>query len=224
MTVAAIVPARNEAASIAETVRALKRTDRIDDIIVVDDASTDATVQRAHEAGGSVLLLRRRVGKGAALRAGLKRTMADILVFIDADLGDSAGVAADLLEPVLAGKADMTIAAPPPADTSGFGLVETFARGGIRRLTRTTMSRPLSGQRALRREILERTKIASGFGVETALTVDALRSGYRVIELPLKFEHARTGRDLIGFAHRARQGFDISLALAVRFLRRRARP
>jgi len=224
MTVAAIVPARNEATTIAETVRALKAIPIVDDIIVVDDASTDATVERAHDAGASVLLLPRRAGKGRALRAGLKRTTADTIVFIDGDLGPTATVAEGLLDPIVNGVADMTIAAPPPGEASGFGLVETFARAGIRRLTQRTMQRPLSGQRAVRREILDRTTIASGFGVETGLTVDALRAGYRVVELPLDFEHARTGRDLPGFAHRARQGWDISRALAMRFLGRRARP
>jgi len=222
--VAAIVPARNEAAGIADTVRALRAIDEITEVIVVDDASSDATAQHAADAGAAVVRLPRRTGKGGALRAGLAKTHAPLVVFIDGDLGSSAGIARALLEPVLAGDADLSIAAPAPAGPSGFGLVEGLSRRGIRALTGTTMARPLSGQRALRRDVLARARIAPRFGVETAMTIDALRAGFRVIEIPLEFEHARTGRDTAGFAHRARQGADVVLVLLSRLRPRAARP
>ncbi|MGZ4188645.1 MAG: glycosyltransferase family 2 protein, partial [Actinomycetota bacterium] len=113
----------------------------------------------------------------------------------------------------------MTIAAPPPDGPSGFGLVESTARAGIKALTGRTFGRPLSGQRALRRSLVERTGIAGHFGVEVALTIDALRAGFRVREIPQTFTHARTGRDPAGFAHRARQGLDIVSVLATRVRR-----
>ena len=222
--VAAIVPARDEAARIADTVRALRGISDITEIIVVDDASGDGTADRAKDAGAAVVRLPRRKGKGGALRAGLAKTQAPVVLFIDGDLGRTAGIARRLLEPVLAGEADLTIAAPPPAGSSGFGLVEGLSRRGIRALTGHSMARPLSGQRALRRDILARARIAPRFAVETAMTIDALRAGFRVVEIPLEFEHARTGRDAAGFAHRARQGADVMLALVSRLRPRAARP
>src|SRR5205823_4039028 len=108
-------------------------------------------------------------------------------------LGATAEIARGLLEPVLTGKEDLTIAAPPPAGSSGFGLVEGLSRRGIRALTGKAMTRPLSGQRALRRDVLAGVRIAQRFGVETAMTIDALRAGFRVVEIPLEFEHSRTG-------------------------------
>jgi glycosyltransferase involved in cell wall biosynthesis len=222
--IAAIVPARNEAARIADTVGALRAITDITEIIVVDDASDDGTPDLAKEAGAAVVRLPRRRGKGAALRAGLAKTNAPVVVFIDGDLGPTAGIARGLLEPILAGEADLTIAAPAPAGSSGFGLVEGLSRRGIRALTGEVMARPLSGQRALRRDVLARARIAPRFGVETAMTIDALRAGFRVVEIPLEFEHARTGRDAAGFAHRARQGTDVLMVLVSRLRPRAARP
>ena len=222
--VAAIVPARNEAARIGDTVRALRAVADVTEIIVVDDASKDGTADRAKEAGAAVLRLSSRVGKGGALAAGLAKTHAPVVLFIDGDLGSTAAIAHELLEPILNGDADLSIAAPPPTEASGFGLVESLARRGIRALTGNDMARPLSGQRALRRDVLARAIIAPRFGVETAMTIDALRAGFRVVEIPLAFEHARTGRDAEGFAHRARQGADVLMVLLSRLRPRAARP
>jgi glycosyltransferase involved in cell wall biosynthesis len=216
MTVACLVPAHNESARIAATVAALREVSVIDEIIVIDDGSTDDTAAIARAAGARVHVLARNLGKGGALRAGLDATAADVLALIDADLGDTAAVAAALLHPVQRGEADMTIARPPDGAPSGFGLVEGFARWGINALTHARMQRPLSGQRALTREIATRFGFASGFGVEVALTVDALRAGYRVIEIPAPIEHNRTGRDVAGFLHRGRQGMDVAVVLARR--------
>ncbi len=222
--VAAIVPARNEAARIGSTVRALRAIADVTEVIVVDDASADTTAELAKEAGAAVLRLPKREGKGGALRAGLARTEAPIVLFIDGDLGATAAIAHELLEPILNGDADLTIAAPPPSAASGFGLVERLSRRGIRALTGNDMARPLSGQRALRRDVLARASIAPRFGVETAMTIDALRAGFRVVEIPLELEHARTGRDAAGFAHRARQGADVMMVLLSRLRPRGARP
>jgi glycosyltransferase involved in cell wall biosynthesis len=215
--IAAIVPARNESARIGDTVRALRAIDEITETIVVDDASSDSTADRAREAGAQVVRLQTRRGKGGALLAGLERTTAETLVFIDGDLGATAAIARVLLAPVIAGEADMTIAAPAPGRSSGFGLVESLARAGIRAITGKRFARPLSGQRALRREVIARGSLAPRFGVETALTIDAVRAGFRVVELPVEFEHARTERDAAGFRHRAGQGADVAFALLSRF-------
>jgi glycosyltransferase involved in cell wall biosynthesis len=224
--VAVVVPARNEAGRIAATVRALRSVPGVAEVVVVDDASTDATAEEATRAGARAIRLRRHLGKGAALARGVAATDADVLVFCDADLGpNAAAVARAVLGPVLAGHADLAVAAPPRAGRpSGLGLVEGFARAGVRLLTGRQLSRPLSGQRALRRAVAEVRPLAGGFGVDAALTVDALRAGYRVVEVPCAVDHRRTGRDLAGFLHRARQGLDVAGALARRLIRAPSRP
>ena len=222
MSVVAIVPARNEARRVGATVAALRAIDGVGQVIVVDDGSTDATADVAKRAGARVLRLGRSRGKGNALSYGLANAgPADVYLLADADLGDSARSLAALLEPVIDGEIDVAIAAPPRGDgPSGFGMVEDFARWGVRKLAGSVMDRPLSGQRAIRREVVEAVgDLADGFGVDAAFTVDALRAGYRVIEVPCEFAHAKTGRDPAGFAHRARQGLDVARALASRWRR-----
>ncbi len=219
MSAVALVPARNEADRIDATVRGLAAVDAIDEIIVVDDASTDATASTAAAAGARVHRLARRRGKGGALRAGLTGFDADIALLIDADLGSSAThVARVLLDTTTTETADMVIAAPPPGSPSGFGLVEGLGRWGIRRCTGTRLRRPLSGQRALRRRVVEAVALAPGFGVDVALTIDAIRAGFRVIEVTVPVDHARTGRTVAGFSHRARQGADVLRAIVPRLL------
>lgn len=214
----AVVPARNEAGRVGATVRALLGIPGIDRVIVVDDASEDGTSGEALAAGAEVVRLARRRGKGGALAAGLERTEADVILLVDADLAETAGAVSALLRIVERGEADMAVAAPArTGGPSGVGLVERLARAGIRRLTGRTLDRPLSGQRALRREVLRRARPPSArFGVEVGLTVDALRAGLRVVEVPCEFRHATTGRDVRGFLHRARQGKDVLLALGAR--------
>jgi glycosyltransferase involved in cell wall biosynthesis len=216
------VPAHDEAERVAATVGALRRIGHVAEVVVVDDGSTDGTAAAAEKAGARVLRLGRNRGKGAALAHGVAATRASILLLADADLGASAANLEPVLVPVVNGDADLAIAAPPQSGRrSGFGLVEGLARWGIRKLAGRRMARPLSGQRAVRREVIDALSgFAPGFGVETAFTIGALRAGYRVIEVPCEITHARTGRDPAGFAHRARQGLDVIRALA-RGVRRR---
>ena len=216
--VVAVVPAHDEAARVAATVTALRSIPGVAEVVVVDDGSTDATGVEAERAGARVVRLERRRGKGGALEAGLDATQESIVLLADADLGASAANLHVLVAAVRAGTADVAVATPPrQGGASGFGLVEGLARRGIARLTGRTLDRPLSGQRALRREVLPAIRpLASGFGVETGFTVDALRAGYRVTEVPCEISHARTGRDPAGFVHRARQGRDVLRALASR--------
>jgi len=226
VAVVALIPAHNESARIESTVRAVVAIARIDRVVVIDDGSTDATARLAREAGAEVVALDRNVGKGAALDAGLEvvRPDAEVVVMLDGDLGESAAQADLLLEPVLRGEADMSVALfPRPAGKAGFGLVMNLARWGIRTLGGPFDAQaPLSGQRVLTRRAVDAcTPFAFGYGVEVALTIRALRAGLHVIEVPTTMEHAATGRDFSGFRHRGRQFLHVMNALArLRFERR----
>jgi hypothetical protein len=224
VTVVAIVPAHDEAERIGLTVASALSAPEIDRVLVVDDGSTDETAARAAAAGADVLALPRNAGKGGALEAGVAEIsgQADIVVFLDADLGETASQAAVLVRPVDADEADMTIAVlPRPAGSGGFGLVKGMARRGIRALCGFEATAPLSGQRAIRGSALtDLTPLEHGYGVEVGLTVRACRAGLRVLEVPTTMRHAATGRDLAGFAHRGRQFASVAVALARLALRR----
>ncbi len=214
--VAVLIPAFNEEELIGDTVGAALAMPGIDEVVVIDDGSDDQTPFVAYDAGARVIQLENNSGKGAALKAGLAETEADIYLMIDADLGTCAAETHALLEPIVANHADMSIAIlRAPADhKGGFGLVKKLAAWGIRKYGGKIVTAPISGQRAIRRQVLDDVGgFESGFGVEVGLTIDALRKGYQIVEVPLPLTHRVTGRDLSGFLHRGRQFRDVARAI-----------
>ncbi|QBI51908.1 glycosyltransferase family 2 protein [Streptomonospora litoralis] len=229
---AVVIAARDEEWLIGATVRAAAALPGAAVVLVVDDGSRDDTAAVAGAAGALVLRHGANRGKGAAMETGAEgvRLLEDAaprsaprhLLFLDADLGESAAGAAPLAEPVCSGAADMTIALLPPTRLrlGGHGYVGAFARDGIRRATGWEPEQPLSGQRCLTRAAFESVRpLAAGFGAETGMTVDVLRMGFTVVEVDVPLEHRPTGTDLRGQLHRARQFAAIARALAERELR-----
>lgn len=210
-----IIPAYNEADRIGKTLTALSRLNHVTEIIVVDDGSRDETVTVAQAMADRVIRMEQNKGKGYALEVGWRESAGSVIAFLDADLGETATLATGLIEPVLLNHCDMTIATFPPAETKGgFGLVKGLADQGVRRLTGYRISAPLSGQRVLKRRLLETVSpLAYDFGIEISLTVQALRHGFRICEVPLAFRHRESGRDWQGFVHRGKQFVDISRTL-----------
>ena len=215
----ALVAARDEAGSIGPCVVALRPL--VDQVVVVDDGSRDGTTEEALAAGAAVIRTGRRKGKGRALEIALARLdPADLWLLADGDLAGTASELRGLLEVVGSGSADLAIAVFPPAGAGGFGIVKRGAARAIRALTGFEAREPLSGQRAATAAVLDAVRpLARGFGVETAMTIDAVRAGVSLVEIPLPgLAHRPTFRDAWGSAHRARQGLDIVLALLPRAL------
>jgi len=217
---AVVIPARDEAATLAETLRALQSAVDLSLLIVVDDGSRDATAEIARTLGAEVFPASppgAAGGKGHALRRGLLRARAhdpDAVLLADADLGRSAARLADLLAVLDEHHPAAVAAFPPAASKGGFGLVKNHARRAIARRTGYAPAEPLSGQRAILAYALEALPgIAPGFGAEVGMTLDLLLAGIKPLELQLPLTHRPTGRNLPGFAHRARQGLDVARAL-----------
>lgn len=225
--VSVIIPARNEADKIGLTISTLLKSKPPEvsevEIIVVDDASKDETGEVAKQAGAmKVIRLTKHSGKGAALRKGVEGAKGDILLFVDADLGKTAAGIWQVVLPVLKGEAEMAIAAPPPDPAGGgFGFVKAFSAWAIRTTTGFNPTAPISGQRAVKRSVLQRVSLANGYAVETALTIDAIRAGFRVVEVPVTFGHRALGKSFKGFVHRAKQLFDIVGAVLPRLLKKK---
>ena len=225
--VSVLIPAYNESARIAATISSIKTITSDIEIIVVDDGSSDGTGEAADAAGADTVFRQPNSGKGAALTTALRLASGDLIMLIDADLGGTASEARKLLEPVIAGDADMTIAAFPirPGRGGGAGIVVRLARWGIHALTGRSMAAPLSGQRVLRRTVLDSCGgFAGGWGVEIALTVRALWSGWRVSEVPTSMDHRVTGRSPAAILHRAAQFWAAALVLTRLWFERRRMP
>ncbi|GIH73350.1 MULTISPECIES: glycosyltransferase family 2 protein [Sphaerimonospora] len=223
---AVVIPAKDEADRIGGTVTAALKLPGVDLVVVVDDGSSDETGRVARAAGARVVRHSRNRGKAAAMETGAEAVrlldeggeVSRHLLFLDADLGETAGAASALIAPVRAGEADMTIAAfAKRVKLGGHGMVVRLAREGIKRLTGWEPTQPLNGQRCLTRPAFEAARpLAHGFGVETGMTIDLLRKGFRVIEVEVEMAHRATGNDLRGQLHRARQLRDVGRALAAR--------
>lgn len=213
--VSVIIPAYNEADRITATLRAVRRHVRCDEVIVVDDGSEDATCDLANVWADRVIRHAFNQGKGAALKTGWTAATGDILLFLDADLQESAGKASVLLTPLLEDRTDMAIAVlPGPARKVGFGLAKGLARKGIQWLTGFIPTAPLSGQRAVKRDVLDTCgQLDHGFGIEVGLTIDALRAGFRVEEIAVDFTHRETGNNWSGYFHRGREFYAIGRTL-----------
>ncbi len=232
--VAAVVPCKDEADRIAATVAAVAALPQVGRVVVVDDGSTDATAATARAAGADVVRHGRNRGKAAALETGVRRVREleaeaaatdptdawpAALLFVDGDLQDTAANVGVLTAAVLAGDADMTVATLPAQATAGGGrgLVVGLARDGISALTGFSPVQPLSGMRCLSPAAYDAAApLARGWGVETALTVDVLRAGLRVLEVPCELQHRVSGGDWRGQLHRAAQYRDVWLALVRR--------
>jgi glycosyltransferase involved in cell wall biosynthesis len=215
-----VVAAHNEADLIADTLKALRRAFPNAELVVADDASADGTAEVALSSGAQVISRGRPHGKGANVTAAVQAVIdrADepdppAFLLCDADLGTSARELSPLVEAVERGDCELAVAAFRDRVGGGFGGALGFARWAIERRCGYRAGAPISGQRAMPATVLRSLiPFAPGYGMETAMTIDAVRAGHRVREIELDLSHRATGRSLRGFLHRARQLLDFARA------------
>lgn len=213
---AVLVAARNEVDRVGETVRALRGALPGATIWVADDASSDGTAEAAMATGARVVSRGRPHGKGGNVTAAAEAALGAapppwLFLLCDADLGASAARLTGLVEAVRRGECDLAVAAFQRRAGGGFGIALGFARLAVRRLCGLEATAPISGQRAMRADVLRATlPFAHGFGMEVGMTVDAVRAGFDLREHELDLSHRATGRSPAGFAHRARQLLDFA--------------
>ena len=219
-----IVAAHNEADRIEATLNALGEAFPGAQIVVADDASSDGTAELALSRGAQVVSRGKPHGKGANVTAAIEAVLdrageGDPPTFLlcDGDLGRSARELPGLVEAVARGDCDLAVGAFRDRAGGGFGLARGFARWAIARRCGYRSEAPISGQRAMAAEVLAAVlPFAKGYGMETGMTIDAIRAGFRLCEIELDLEHRATGRSVRGFLHRARQLRDFGRAYASR--------
>ena len=201
--VSVVIPALNEEDPIADVVRAIPRN-IIDEIIVVDNGSTDRTAERARTAGARVVHEPRR-GYGRACRAGMQAVSAqtEVLVFLDGDGSDCPGMIPRLLAPIMDGTYDFVIGSrirgrrePGSMNVSqllagrGAGLVLKFLYG-----VQFTDMCPF---RAIRREALEKLGMREEtYGWNLEMQIRAARAGMRILEVPVDHRRRAGGKSKV---------------------------
>ena len=180
-TVAVIIPAQNEAATIGGVLDAVRRSGSlVDELVVINDHSNDDTVTVAHHHGARVVTLEGPTGKGVAMAAGLDATTADLVVFLDADvLNTGNDFVPRLLQPLLERPSVQLVKGyyerPLHHMPSGGGRVNELAARPILSLLYPGLGeirQPLAGETAGRRRALNQVVLEPAYGVEIALLID----------------------------------------------------
>jgi len=222
-SVSVILPARDEAATVGDVVRAIRplcAAGLVDELLVMDDGSRDGTPTVASRAGAEVIATAdvlaghgARPGKGDVLWKALHAATGDIVVYLDADLqGVSAAWVTGLLWPLLADPAvslvkacyDRPLALPDSPVTPGGGRVTELAARPLINLLWPRLAgliQPLAGEYAGRRALLEQLPYDSGYAVELGLLIDALAvvglDGLAQVDLGIR-RHRHQGTDALG--------------------------
>jgi glucosyl-3-phosphoglycerate synthase len=180
-TVAVIIPAKNEAATIGAVLDTVLIHDQlVDELVVVNDHSSDDTATVADHHGARVVRLEGKTGKGAAMSAGVDSTSAEILVFLDADvLNTTADYVARLIQPLLERPATQLVKGfyerPLHNMPTGGGRVNELTARPILSLLYPGLGeirQPLAGETAARRGALEAITLEPDYGVEIAMLID----------------------------------------------------
>jgi glucosyl-3-phosphoglycerate synthase len=183
---AVCIPARDEERTVGPVVRTVRQVQAwglVDDLIVVDDHSSDATASRAMSAGATVVTSRAGPGKGQALARAVEATDAEVLLFLDADVTSlSPGFVAALVAPALADDTIQLVKAAYRRPLGGIPdeggrVTELLARPLLRRFfpELSVVSQPLAGECAVRRDALDGITFADGYGIEIGLLIDVYR-------------------------------------------------
>ena len=187
--VSVIIPAYNEEDTVAKVVEVVRNVSFVDEIIVVNDGSSDKTEEEAIKAGAIVINHETNKGKGEALYTGYKQAECDVIAFIDADIYNLTSKKVEsMIMPILLGDAEIT--------KTKFSRVS----GRVTELTakpllnfffpEISFEQPLSGQFAARKNTLRKINFEKDYGVDVGIVIDADVLGISIMEIDIgEIEH-----------------------------------
>ncbi len=180
--VSVVIPAYNEEKNILKVIKLIKNKDIIDEIIIVDNLSTDRTAEIARQAGTIVVQCNKQ-GKGYAMEEGLKHVKNEVVIFLDADIGNyDKNVINNLAEPVINGEADFV---KSMFEREGGRVTELVAKPMLEILfpDMYKFSQPLSGMIAGKKSLLQKIQFEKDYGVDIGILIDMINIGARVKEV-----------------------------------------
>ena len=195
--VSVVIPALNEAESIAAVVRELP-WQLIRECIVVDNGSTDATVVNAQAAGARVISLTQR-GYGRACAAGAAAAEGDIVVFMDGDGSDVSAEMDQLLQPILTGQCDFVIGSRlrGKREPGSMLISQIFAgwlAGILLRLLYRVKYTDMGPFRAIPKQALESLQMREQtYGWNLEMQMRAAQRGLRIREIPVSYRNRAGG-------------------------------
>ncbi|HSB46544.1 MAG TPA: HAD-IB family phosphatase [Candidatus Bilamarchaeum sp.] len=199
--ISVIIPALNEERTIASTVSECLKSKGVLEVIVVDDRSSDRTVELAAGAGARVVVSQIR-GKGKSMEDGLREARGSILVYVDADIKNfSQRMVDSITAPLLRNRCDFV--------KSRYGrrsgrVTELVAKPLLSELFPTIIQfrQPLSGIIAGRKWFFERVSFENDYGVDVGILIDMVNSGARIMEVDIGYiEHKmKPWRKLVGMS------------------------
>ncbi len=200
MKLSVIIPVYNERETIAEVITRVKAVALNKEIIVVDDGSTDGTVEILRDQRkGQVLIVHEskiNAGKGAAVRIGLKYVTGDIVVIQDADLELNPDEYHQLIRPILSGETKVVYGSRFLRKNPGIPLLTLLANKFLVMLTNLLYGTSLTDMetcyKVFSAEVLEKIPLRSvGFELEPEITAKFFKAGFRIVEVPVEY-HPRT--------------------------------
>ncbi|KUP05920.1 glycosyl transferase family 2 [Bacillus coahuilensis p1.1.43] len=204
------LPAYNEEESIGEVIRHIPRDfhPNVDvQVIVIDDGSVDETIRISHEAGADAIFKQNHnQGLGAAVRRGLREAYelgCDIAVMIDADGEYPPEQIPDLISPILKGEADYTMGSRFLGTIDGMKLHRRLGNYVFTLIQSILLQKWIydgqSGMRAFSREVCRSAEIIHDYNYAQVITLNIIRKGYRMKEVPITYRVRTKGQSFIKF-------------------------
>jgi glycosyltransferase involved in cell wall biosynthesis len=211
---AVVVPAKDEEATLGELLDRVARVTVPGHVlrpIVVDDGSADRTSEVARERGAAVVRHAKNRGLGAAVRTGLGVAVeagASVVAYLDADLEYYPEDIPGLVEPILAGRADYALGSRFLGGARGMRLYRRLGNYAftalLALLTGCGISDGQSGMRAFSREAAARAEIIHDYNYAQVLTLDLVRKGFRLEEVPIRYRVREHGESFVTWRYPAK--------------------